>query len=146
MSMFCDISDTDLDAVVQGIQHNSPNCGTIMVWGELKSYGISVPRRRVRESLLQVTPMNIELRASTAIVRRAYNVPCCNALWHIDGHHALIRWRIVVHDGIDGYSRQIVYLCASGNNRSSTVLKLFQEATETYGWPSQTHLIVEVRT
>ena len=23
-----------------------------------------------------------------------------NALWHIDGHHALIRWRLVTHGGL----------------------------------------------
>ncbi len=26
-------------------------------------------------------------------------------LWHIDGHHSLIRWGLVVHGGIDGFSR-----------------------------------------
>ena len=40
-----------------------------------------------------------------------------NSLWHIDGHHSLIRWRIVIHGGIDGYSRLIVFLHASTNNR-----------------------------
>ena len=137
MPTFSDISDDELDAVVENIQHNSPNSGAIMVWGELKSYGISVPRRRVRESLVRVSPGNAQLRASTAIVRRVYSVPSSNALWHIDGLHCLVRWRIVVHGGIDGYSRCIVYLGASNNNKSSTVLNLFLEATQTYGWPSR---------
>ena len=26
-----------------------------------------------------------------------------NSLWHIDGYHKLIRWRIVIHGVIDGY-------------------------------------------
>ena len=101
-----------------------------MVWGELKSYGVSVSRRRVRESLVRVNPTGVELRASTS-------VPCSNALWHIDGLHCLIRWRIVIHDDIDGYSRQVVYLGASNNNNSETVLQLFLEATKAYGWPSR---------
>ena len=33
-----------------------------------------------------------------------------NSLWHIDGHHSLIRWHVVVHGGIDGFSRMITYL------------------------------------
>ena len=37
--------------------------------------------------------------------------------------HKLIRWQIVVHGGIDGYSRVPVYLHASDNNRSVTVLR-----------------------
>ena len=54
-----------------------------------------------------------------------------------DGHHQLIRWRIVTHGGIDGYSRMIVYLCASTNNRASTVHSLFMEAVERFGLPSR---------
>ena len=38
--------------------------------------------------------------------------------------------------GIDGYSRQIVYLSASTNNRSTTLLQLFLQATRIHGWPS----------
>ena len=60
-----------------------------------------------------------------------------NALWHIDGHHSLIRWRIVVHGGIDGFSRLITYLHCSTNNRADTVFTLFQEAIAKYGVPSR---------
>ena len=132
---FSDIPDSELDAVVLRIQNDSPNNGAVMVWGQLRSYGICVPRRRVRESLMRVSPINVQLRATTAVVRRTYSVPFANALWHIDGLHCFIRWRIVIHGGIDGYSRKIVYLGASDNNRSDTVLKHFQSATLFYGWP-----------
>ena len=54
-----------------------------------------------------------------------------------DGHHKLIHWRMVTHGGIDGYSRLIVYLQCSSNNKSSTVYKLFLEATRRYGLPSR---------
>ena len=54
-----------------------------------------------------------------------------------DGHHKLIRWRIVTHGGIDGYSRLIVYLKCSSNNKSSTVYELFVKATRRYGLPSR---------
>ena len=47
------------------------------------------------------------------------------------------RWRIVVHGGVDGYSRIPVYLNASNNNKASTVLSLFQEAVSEYGLPSR---------
>ena len=60
-----------------------------------------------------------------------------NALWHIDGNHKMIRWRLVVHTAIDGYSRLIPYLHCANNNRSDTVLALFQNACQSYGMPSR---------
>ena len=132
-----EVSDPDLDAVVEKIVHGAPSCGTIMVWGQMKSYGINVSRRRVCESLLRVNPSGVEMRRTTSVTRRSYCVASSNALWHIDGQHSLVRWRIVVHGGIDGYSRKIVYLHASGNNRADTVLGLFMQAVCSNGWPSR---------
>lgn len=47
------------------------------------------------------------------------------------------RWRIVIHGAIDGYSRLVVFLHASNNNRSSTVLSSFIRAVVSYGVPSR---------
>lgn len=47
------------------------------------------------------------------------------------------RWKMVVHGGVDGYSRVIVYLRCSNDNRAETVLQLFSEAVSTYGLPSR---------
>ena len=59
-------------------------------------------------------------------------------LRHIDGNHKLIQpYRVVIHGGIDGYSRLIVFLKASANNRASTVLNYFQEAVAQYNLPSR---------
>ncbi|TFK62191.1 hypothetical protein BDN72DRAFT_747171, partial [Pluteus cervinus] len=41
----------------------------------------------------------------------------------------LIRWRIVVHGFIDGYSRLVTGLQASDNNRGATVLNLFLKSS-----------------
>lgn len=45
-------------------------------------------------------------------------------MWRVDGNHKLIRWRIVAHGGIDGYSSTIVFLECADNNCASTVLQL----------------------
>lgn len=49
----------------------------------------------------------------------------------------LIRWKIVVHGGVDGKTRVVVYLHASNNNRADTVRNIFCDATVEFGWPSR---------
>ena len=46
-------------------------------------------------------------------------------------------YRIVIHGAIDGYSRLIVYLNASSNNKADTVLQLFLNAVQQYNLPSR---------
>lgn len=55
----------------------------------------------------RVDPIGRTLRRHNTIRRRQYKVRRPNALWHIDGHHKLIRWAIVVHAIIDGYARVV---------------------------------------
>ena len=55
----------------------------------------------------------------------------------IDGNHKLIRWRLVIHGAIDGYSRLVLFLHCSDNNRASTVLQQFVGAVQVYGLPSR---------
>ena len=47
-----------------------------------------------------------------------------------------MRWGIVTHGGIDGYSRLVVYLHCSNNNRADTVYEHFLSAVRQYALPS----------
>ena len=134
---YSEISDDDLDSHVRQIQREHPNCGQQLLHGYLKDRGVSVQRRRLRESVARTDPIQRHVRWHQVISRRTYSVQGSNSLWHIDGHHSLIRWRMVVHGGMDGYSRMIVYLECSTNNRSLTVYRLFMQATKEYGVPSR---------
>ena len=40
-------------------------------------------------------------------------------MWHVDGNQKLIRYRLVIHGGIDGFLRLITYLKCSNNNTAS---------------------------
>jgi hypothetical protein len=107
-----------------------------MTQGHLLAKNISVPRRKLRESIARVRGSGGD-GISQAIVRRTYSVPGPNHLWHLDGNHKLIKYRLVIHGGIDGFSRLITYLACANNNRASTVLDEFVCATEQYGTPSR---------
>ena len=133
---YSDVSDAELDSIITTLVRNFPNSGITMMWGYLRSMSVHVPRRTVSESLHRVNPAAVRARQCTTVARWAYTVPAPNSLWHIDGLHCLIRWQFVIHGGIDGFSRRIVYLKASINNRSETVLQ-FMKAVNECGWPSR---------
>ena len=84
-------------------------------------------------------PAWIGLRWGCVISRRVYHVPWLNSLWHLDGHHSLIRWGLVIHGCIDGFSRRIIFLKCSNNNYATSVEELFLKAAEADGglWPSR---------
>lgn len=127
---FTEMDDTCLDAITQRFVDSHPNSGERSLTGFLRSTGLRVQRYRIRESLMRVDPRGVQMRFRQVLHRRRYNVTMPNSLWHIDGYHRLIRWRIVIHGGIDGYSRLPVYLLASNNNRASTVLHCFLDAIQ----------------
>ena len=85
-------------------------------------------------------------------------------LWHHDGHHKLIRYGLITHGCVDGFSRAVIYLgmylyvnvCIhltsitdlltttkyftiglANNNKSSVVLKFFKEGVQQYMLPSR---------
>ena len=137
---FTDITDAELDGLVQQfmLEH-----GSLIEWsmisGHLKSLGLRVQRQRVRESIVRVDPANVRVRWASVVYRWAYSVPGPNSLWHLDGHHSPVNWGFVVHGGI-GFSRCIVFLQCSTNNKSNTVRQLFQSATNNFGWPSRVRI------
>ncbi len=137
LNRYSDISDVQLDDLVSTIQQQSPNIGQVMMQGFLEQRGVHVQRYRIRESIARTDPLRRSLRWHEAVSRRTYSVKGANSLWHIDGHHSLIRWRFVVHGCIDGYSRLIVFLNCNTNNKASTVYQEFRKATDEYGVPSR---------
>uniref|UniRef100_A0A669C4E2 Integrase catalytic domain-containing protein n=1 Tax=Oreochromis niloticus TaxID=8128 RepID=A0A669C4E2_ORENI len=137
-SMYAELTDSALDEHVQDIVAGNEQTGPEAVRASLRVRGLRVQRRRVRASMLRMNPGAAALRAVLRRPeRRTYQVAGPNSLWHIDGNHKLIRWRIVIHGAIDGYSRLVVFLHASNNNRSSTVLSSFIRAVVSYGVPSR---------
>ena len=136
---YTDITEAELDEKVREIMNECPNYGVRLMKGHLLACGIKVTWDDVRSCLWRVDPAGILNRSiqRSIIRRRVYSVPGTLALVHIDGNHKLIRWNIVIHGGIDGFTRKVYYLRATDNNRAETVIHLFEEAVRKYGLPSR---------
>ncbi|KAJ6470051.1 hypothetical protein DFH06DRAFT_908900, partial [Mycena polygramma] len=63
---------------------------------------LRVQKRRVYSSVHRVDGLGRALRQRRVVKRRDYKVSRPHALWHIDGHHKLILWGIVIHGIADG--------------------------------------------
>ena len=132
---YCTITDSMLDGIISRTLHDFPRAGEAMMRGYLLSIDVHVQRHRIRQSVYRVT--GTDPSPLSRICRRTYSVPGSNYLWHVDGNHKMIKWRLVIHGGIDGFSRLITYLHCSNNNRADTVTEQFIGATCQYGVPSR---------
>ena len=140
LQMFSEISGNELDNLVRDfMSQHGKTTGEPFTSGYFRSKNYHIQRSCVRASINRVDPSNTALRWGALVRRRTYYVPWPNSLWHIDGHHALIRWKFVIHGCCDGKSRKIMFLKCSTNNLSVTVLGLFLDAIiEHRGlWPSR---------
>jgi hypothetical protein len=104
------ISDQELDSLVLQYLQEHPTGGRAYVIGRLRSANsLKIQRQRVIDSMNRLNQLGqgMRHRVGRKKERRPYQVPRPNALWHIDGHHKLISWGIVIHGVADGYSRTV---------------------------------------
>ena len=136
-SCYSTMNDDELDGIVREIKVQFPNSGYRIMDGLLHQRGMRIQQSRIREAMQRTDPNGTVVRFAELVHRRSYHVPGPQSLWHIDGNHKLIRWRIVVHGGIDGFSRLIVFLDCATNNTATTVFRRFHTAVQKYGLPSR---------
>ena len=136
-SRYSTMDNDELDGVVKEMKEQFPNSGYRIMDGLLRQQSIRIQQSRIREAMQRTDPNGTVVRFADMIHRRRYHVPGPQSLWHIDGNHKLIRWRIVVHGGIDGFSRLVVFLGCATNNTAATVLRRFHTAVQKYGLPSR---------
>ena len=134
---FTDVLPQELDEIVKEVKVQYPNDGEVMLKGHMSRLNVKVPRADLRAAIHRVDHDNTVARRSKAIKRRVYCVARPNNLWHIDGNHKMIRWRFVVHGGVDGFSRTVVFLNCADNNCAPTVLQSFLKAVSHFGLPER---------
>ena len=104
---FSVVSDEALDSIIQQYKDSHPNTGIRYIRGFLFQQGMRVQRDRVEASLGRVNDIGKVVLRNKIIKRREYKSARPNALWHVDGHHKLGLWGIVVHGFSDGYDRVV---------------------------------------
>lgn len=106
---FSSISNENLDLLIKTFQHTNPDSGIRYLAGFLRCHNLKVQKERVRASIKRVDRLGqrIRHRRTAKAQRKHYHVSRPNALWHIDGHHKMILWGIVIHGCIDGHSRTV---------------------------------------
>ena len=104
---FSNITDSSLDAIIKEYKREHPNTGIRYIRGYLLQQHIRVQRERIIASLTRVDDVAKVILHNTIIKRREYKSARPNALWHMDGHHKLGPWGIVIHGFVDGYDRVV---------------------------------------
>lgn len=107
---FSEVTDDELDVLLQDYLRENPVAGRSYVMGHLRSHhNLRIQFHRVIASMDRVNRLAQGMRKQIAKKKEhsPYHVPRPNHLWHIDGHHKLIAWGIVLHGVADGYSRKV---------------------------------------
>lgn len=78
---YSDIADDDLCSLLGECLQNMPDAGKTYIIGTIRSRGIIVQSRRIRQAIQTVDRISRALRRTFAVVRRVYNVVCPNELW-----------------------------------------------------------------
>ena len=91
------LTNQQLDELICAIKRDHPKDGEVLMQAHLVRQGVRISRERLRQSIHRVDHANVIARRRCTIRRRVYSVPHPNYMWHLDGHHKMIRWRFVVH-------------------------------------------------
>lgn len=93
------ISDKDLDQLVQQYCKENPTAEQSYMLGHLRAvHNLRIQHHRITNSLNHIDQLGQGVQQCIGKKeQRHYYVPHPNALWHIDGHHKLILWGIVIY-------------------------------------------------
>ena len=164
--LYNEITDEELDSKISAIKSENSQIGEKRLLGLLKSKGIRVQRKRLRESIHRVDPNGPLLRCNKGIAlvnARTSTVPVCaatqnkskslksenggiqippncpkpNSLWRCESVSKLERWKILVSFSLDMFSRFMTFAVASNiNSAQDSLFVCFKSATERYSCPS----------
>lgn len=87
-------TESHLEDLIWDYVRSHPNSGYEEVRAYLRTRQppVIVKRSRIRTMVASIDPEGVASRWSAVAQRRTYSVKSPNSLWHIDGHHSLVRY------------------------------------------------------
>jgi hypothetical protein len=117
----------DVDRIIEEFVLGHPKVGETQIIGHVKgNYNYKGSRAQFRASIGRVCGVELQERTTQfgkRIIRRVYDIKGPHLLWHLDGWHKLIRYRMVVFGCIDGGTRALVYASINNNNRATNHMR-----------------------
>lgn len=93
--------------------------------------GYVVSREDVRLLLSILDPEGVMKRSAKKLRRRQYQAKGPNSVWHIDGYDKLKPYGLCISGGIDGFSRNVMWLTVfSTNNDPRVIAGYYMEAVK----------------
>ena len=106
-----------------------------MIQGSLIHKGIRVPRKCYIQLFIEwIMTILFKDRHLSSVVEYIL-LPHSNAVWHLHGNHKMIRWHLIIHAAVDGFSCCITYIMCSNYNCANAVLEAFLEGISVFGLP-----------
>ena len=88
----------------------------------LISKEIQYRRKDVRKMVCDKVPEGAQIRKRRLPRCQKYTSPGLSFVWHIDGHDKLKPYGVSIHDGIDGFSRRVLWLDVYTSNKMPEVI------------------------
>lgn len=79
----CSLTNEELDSLILEVLSSTPNAGQTYIQGSLRSRGLRIQRRRLRERLRIIDPIGRAIRHRQAIHRWIYNISSPKQLWWV---------------------------------------------------------------
>ena len=112
-----------VDTIVLEIQSSGMCLGYRAMWRRLTTtYKLRVSRNTVMKILQIIDPEGVERRKRKRLLRRKYENPGPNYMWHIDGNDKLVPFGFGIHGAIDGFSRKIMWAEVCDTNKNPRVV------------------------
>ena len=110
---YSSLTNTELDELIACFKTGHLESGLYYMVGFLCRHGYHVQYSHVQHSLHWLDHVGQVLKNWKLRKRCKYHVKQPNALWHIDSHHKLIWWGIVIHGAIDGFCHTVSHSLAA---------------------------------